>query len=482
MAQRRLEIVIAGDSRGAEKAFGKIEKSSRTMGQKLSSVGTKMTLGVTVPLAVGFGKAAQAAADEKQEVAKLTKILKNNVDATDEQVESVENWITKTQNAVGVADSELRPALGKLSIATGDVKRAQDILTAALDISAARGKNLSSVVDALVRAEDGQTTGLSRLGIETKDTEGKMLTFEEILRRANETMGGTAQAAADTASGKMEILRLKFEDIQEQIGTALMPALEGLADFLSGAADWFNGLTSTQETIALWSAGVLAAIGPVTKVVQGLTYALVGAGGASGKGGLVGAFALLAKHPIVLLFAAIATAAFVAYQKVGWFRDAVDDVVQAFKDTWKAWGEGFGDTIYGIKTAWEDLTDAIRVFVGWVDTAIDKVNGFKNAIGGGILDAILPGGGGATHPIGSIGDALGGLPGAGSVVPTGTGGVRRFHSGGLFRSPSPGGEGLAILQDGETVLPRGGGVVVIAKTNADPYEIGREVMWRLGRV
>jgi len=33
--------------------------------------------------------------------------------------------------------------------------------------------------------------------------------------------------------------------------------------------------------------------------------------------------------------------------------------------------------------------------------------------------------------------------------------IRRFHSGGVFRSQRPGGEGLAVLQDGETVTPAG---------------------------
>ena len=66
----------------------------------------------------------------------------------------------------------------------------------------------------------------------------------------------------------------------------------------------------------------------------------------------------------------------------------------------------------------------------------------------------------------------------------GTPNIPEFHTGGVFRAPRPGGEGLAILRDRETVLQPGErqgpliGVVNLLSA-ADPDEIARAIAWRL---
>ena len=63
--------------------------------------------------------------------------------------------------------------------------------------------------------------------------------------------------------------------------------------------------------------------------------------------------------------------------------------------------------------------------------------------------------------------------------------IPRLHSGGTVPG-APGAEMLAILQAGEQVIPAGGqsaggGVTVNVKTDADPYRIGREIVWQRSR-
>ena len=59
----------------------------------------------------------------------------------------------------------------------------------------------------------------------------------------------------------------------------------------------------------------------------------------------------------------------------------------------------------------------------------------------------------------------------------------------MFDAPMPGGAGLAILHDGEMILNRQqqaavfGGAgdvnVYVSQTNANPYDIGRELAWAM---
>ncbi len=73
--------------------------------------------------------------------------------------------ILQTSLATGVADDQLRPALQRLAVSTKSTEEAQKLLTLALDISKASGKDLETVTNALGRAQDGNVTSLGRLGL-----------------------------------------------------------------------------------------------------------------------------------------------------------------------------------------------------------------------------------------------------------------------------------------------------------------------------
>lgn len=225
----------------ANRASALAARSFRSFGRTAARAGRAAAVGLaagTAAAAAGMFSAAKAAAAEEQEMAVLAKTLRNTVGASESQIGATEKWITAMQNATGVADGDLRPALGKLLIATGDVGRSQALLQTALDISAARGVGLNSVVVALGKAANGSTTGLGRLGLATKDASGKALTFDQILQQASKTMGGAAAAAADTTAGRFAILRARLADIQETIGARLLPYLvragAAFSDMLSG--------------------------------------------------------------------------------------------------------------------------------------------------------------------------------------------------------------------------------------------------------
>ena len=109
------------------------------------------------------GFARMAASDEKAQK-QLALSIRASTKATDAQIASVEDFIDTTQRAVGVADDELRPAYARIIRSTGDLGKAQRLLTLALDVSAATGKPLKAVTEALSKAYDGQNTAIGRLG------------------------------------------------------------------------------------------------------------------------------------------------------------------------------------------------------------------------------------------------------------------------------------------------------------------------------
>lgn len=170
----------------------------------------------------------KAAIEDEQAQSRLAQTLQKAAGATNEAVKQTEEFISKMQLATGVSDTQLRSAMGRLTLSTNDVTKAQDLLSLSLDISKATGKSVESVANALGKAYDGQTTALGKLGIGLSSSELKTMSFEQTQKRLSDLFGGAAARNADTFQGKIDILKQRFGEFQETIGTFLLPILNNL--------------------------------------------------------------------------------------------------------------------------------------------------------------------------------------------------------------------------------------------------------------
>ena len=173
----------------------------------------------------------KAAIEDEAAQKRLALALQNVTAATDAQIASVEEQILKTSLATGVADDKLRPALQRLAVATGSVEKSQELLTLALDVSAATGKDVESVSNALGKAYEGNTASLARLGIGLSSAEIKTLGLEGTVKQLASTFGGAAATQANTFEGQIERLKVAFDETKESVGAALLPTLQNLLNF-----------------------------------------------------------------------------------------------------------------------------------------------------------------------------------------------------------------------------------------------------------
>lgn len=185
----------------------------------------------------------KAAIEDTAAQERLANALRNTTQASDAQIRSVEEQILQLSLATGVADDSLRPAFQRLSVATGDLTKSQDLLKLALDISAATGKDVESVTNALGRAYEGSTTSLTRLGVGLSAAQIETLGLEGAIAQLSSTFGGAAATQAQTLEGQIQRLKVSFDETKESIGAALLPILTDLfdefADFAIPAAQKF---------------------------------------------------------------------------------------------------------------------------------------------------------------------------------------------------------------------------------------------------
>jgi hypothetical protein len=253
---RTLKLSILGDVDNLKKSLDAGSKDVQSFGDKVSDFGKKAGVAFAVAGAAAVAYAGKLAVDgvksaieDEAAQAKLANTLKNVTKATDAQIKATEEYVLQTSLATGVSDEELRPSLDRLTRATKDLDKAQQLQTLALDIAAGSGKSLQQVTEALSKAQEGNLAGLGRLGVGIDKAELKTLSFDQITAKLAGTFENQASKQADTFQGKLARLQVAFDEGKETIGgyilTAITPLIETLvqkvipaiADFTSNLGD-----------------------------------------------------------------------------------------------------------------------------------------------------------------------------------------------------------------------------------------------------
>ena len=255
-----IPVISDFDSKGIDKAIREFKKLETT-GEKAQFAIKKAAVPAAAALA-GLGIVAVDAVKAFMEDDKAAQILatslRNTTGATDAQIASVEKFITQTSIAAAVSDDELRPALEKLVRGTGDVTKAQDLLSLALDISAGTGKDLGAVSDALSKAFNGQLGPLKKLDPALASLVENGASADEVFAALAGTFKGAASTAANTASGQMKSLSIQMGEFKESIGAAILPLVEKMLPALQAFSKWAQE-NPKLITILAAAMGVLAA-------------------------------------------------------------------------------------------------------------------------------------------------------------------------------------------------------------------------------
>jgi hypothetical protein len=235
---RTLKLSILADVADLKKNLDTGSKEVEGFGGKLEKFGKVAAAAFAAAAAAAAAYAVKLAVDgvkaaieDEAAQLRLANALKNVTSATDDQIAAIEQQILKTSLATGVADDQLRPALQRLATATGSVTKSQDLLNLALDISAATGKSVETVSNALGKAYEGNTSSLSRLGVGLSTAEIKTLGLEGTVKQLAETFGGAATVQANTFEGQIARLKVGFDEAKESVGAALLPTLQRLLDY-----------------------------------------------------------------------------------------------------------------------------------------------------------------------------------------------------------------------------------------------------------
>ena len=301
-----IPIISEFDGKGVSKAIKQF-KQLETTGEKAQFAIKKAAVPAAAALAglaVALGDATRAAMEDQQEQAALALTLQNVTGAGAAQTAQVEKQISAMSRASGVADTEYRKALEALVRGTKDVGIAMNDMNLVMDISTATGMDSASVADALAKAYQGNFKALRSLSPEMSTMIKEGASLNEVMDVLGGTFGGATAKNAETAAGKMAILKNSIGETKESIGAALLPVLEAVLPVLNKFAMWAQDNPKAFLAIAAAIGAVAAAI-----VVTNIAMAL-------------NPFSLIAAGVALLVVALVA-----AYNKFEWFRDGINVIV-----------------------------------------------------------------------------------------------------------------------------------------------------------
>lgn len=361
-------IRVGAEAGQAISELSKVDKSlgsTMTTSEKMSAGVKKAALPAAAALgAIGFAAigAAKAAAEDAAAQEHLAGALKRSTGATDKQIASTEDWISKIALATGVADDELRPALEKIAVATGSVSKAQKFLGQALDIAAASGKDVGTVSAAIAKGYTGQTAALSKLIPGLSESAKKSKDFEVIMAELAKTTGGAAAESANTAAGQYKILQLQMSELQETLGAALLPVIEALLPILRKLGDLAADNTTVVKILVAAAAALASTILVVNAAMK--VYGVYAALFVTETGGMTVAQRALnlamAANPVglvVVAIAALAAGLYLAYTRSQTFRNIVGDALDVVTNAARALDRAFDAARASAAAAFDWITN-----------------------------------------------------------------------------------------------------------------------------
>ena len=284
----KVKITFDADFDDLKKGIKGSQAEVETFADKMGDFGKKaaVAFGLAGAAIGAFAIASiKAAAEDETAQTKLQETIRNSTNATAEQIAGIDKYITKQSIATATTDDVIRPALSRLVLATGNVTKAQELLSLAQEIALAKNKPLEAVTNALGKAYEGSNTALGKLGLGIDAATLKTLSFDQTQQLLNKTFDGFIKNQSTTAAFKFQQITIAVSESKEAIGAALLPVVKELADFiivtvvpaiesfvagLTGQDSLAEGLSESQKKAIEWGKKVRGVIDTVIDLKEEL--------------------------------------------------------------------------------------------------------------------------------------------------------------------------------------------------------------------
>lgn len=286
MAQSRsvgLNVVIAGDAKGAQRAFRQVKGEVKDVGDSLTRLKDHASSALVAYAGASFLQ------DSVQSASNLTEALTLSTVVFGESAEAMKKWSESTASSLGIAQSEaLQFSANYASLAksfgVGEdqaVGLAKRLTEHAADLASFRNTSVEDALHAIRSGLTGEMEPMRRFGstlsvvrLEQQaladgiwDGNGALTLQQKVLATYNLILADTAEAVGDVdrTSGdlatKQKKLSAEWEDAKANLGMGLVPAMRLAVSAATALANAWQAIPGSAQA-AMLALGGLALAGP----------------------------------------------------------------------------------------------------------------------------------------------------------------------------------------------------------------------------
>jgi len=253
------------DKKGLQKATKELKGFDKFIASsKFATKAALVTAGIASAYALDrLAKSSVRAALEQE---RLDKSIEQSLSSINElgSLGSVKTLIADLQTATNITEDQLTPALNGLIISTGDLGKAQELLSVAIDTSKGSGVDLLTVTDALGKANRGNFRTLGQLGLGFNAVTAQEMGLAEITDYLTLKFGGAAKRATETFGSKLDDLKISAGEAQENLGQGFITA----AEIIMGSSNSTDVFGAKLELLGLNGGYILIALADKVNKIQ----------------------------------------------------------------------------------------------------------------------------------------------------------------------------------------------------------------------
>ena len=273
---KNVNIKLGANITDFESKMKRAQRGFKKTAANLKKIGKSMSLSLTAPLTAFAAASVKAFDTQAKAEAQLRTALQGNETAFKDLTTAAQ----ELQEVSLFTDEEIiaqQAYLASLGLTEDKIK---DVIKASMDLAAGTGQTLEFGVKNLAKTFSGLTGELGESIPALKELTTEQLKAGEAVNVVADAFKGQAKAAAEAGTGGLTQLKNSFGDLSEEIGRALMPMLNDLADKLKVIVKGMQDLTAEQIEAKVKIGLFAAAIGPALLAIGSMMTAVTKVGNA----------------------------------------------------------------------------------------------------------------------------------------------------------------------------------------------------------
>jgi len=263
-------------------------------GDRMTSAGKKMTLGMTVPLVGLATYGVKAFSDLGEAVNAVSVVFGESSKQLEEFATTASTQVGLSKRAFLQAATPIGAALQNVGYSADEAAEKSIVLTKrAADMASVFNVDVSEALTAINAGLRGESEPIKRFGVGLDEASIKAYALANGIARQGEEMTNAQKVQArygllmeqsnkvagdfvntsDSIANSQRIMKAQTEDSAAKLAQNLAPAVQKVQAEALKLLEKFNALSPAQQEMILKGAAVLAMIGPLTTAIGGLAKA-----------------------------------------------------------------------------------------------------------------------------------------------------------------------------------------------------------------